>query len=162
MEIKLAALTFFAVLANVALTLGAPLAREVLCGGIAGGLLLKLAVFLVIATVTMHHLVPIKEFLLSVIGYSARSTRRLIALGLLLIFLLAILYLADELVQHILILRHTSATPLLVAIAIALIFWCATGRPGLRPHAVHKCGTRNQLTYRPLELTRSGAEFQLL
>ena len=120
MAIKLAALIYFAVVLSFALRLGAPLAPEVLRGS-AGGLLLKLAVFLAFDPLFGRQTCPASP------DPSTHHVNSVVSLSL----------------------------------AIASILWFETGRPGLRPRAVRKCGIRNQSTSRPLEITCSMAEFHL-
>jgi hypothetical protein len=82
----------------------------------------KVLIFLVVASVTIHHLGPIQQFLLAIIEYAGRTTRRLIALGLLLLFLLALVYLADQLIGHLIELRPLVLRFLAVITLFAFIF----------------------------------------
>jgi hypothetical protein len=96
MELKLAVLVSLLILA---LTTLAPANPNAVCGAVDTTGITKLLFVLVVAAVTMDHLEHIQKFLLAVIGFAGRSNRRLVALGLLLLFLILMLYLADELIQ---------------------------------------------------------------
>ncbi len=101
--------------------------------------LAAVAATLTISVITIHHLPTIQAFVTSIVVTAGRSTRRLIALGLLLAFILALLYLTHELFDHIGILPAaitglvSSGLMLLLATAARLVF--AAPYAGLRIEA---------------------------
>ena len=74
---------------------------------------MSVLITLAVSAITLHHLPQIQIFVTSVMITAGRSRRRLVALGLLLAFVLAILYLAHDLIERLII-------PAIVILALAL------------------------------------------
>jgi hypothetical protein len=61
-----------------------------------------LLAFLIVSAVTMRHLGAIREFVFDILTFAGRSSRRVIALLLLLVFVAAFLYFADDIMGRLL------------------------------------------------------------
>jgi hypothetical protein len=61
-----------------------------------------LLVFLVVSAVTMHHLGAIRQLVFDILTFASRTSRRVIALLLLLVFVAALLYVADDVLGRLL------------------------------------------------------------
>jgi hypothetical protein len=79
-----------------------------------------LLAFVVVAVMTIRHLGQIKDFVLDVMVCAGRSKRRLVALGLLLLFLLVMFYMAEGTTRRLIMPRPAAVSGFALAIAVAL------------------------------------------